>query len=49
MADMERLKADEQMFKAFATLEATTRNAIEKAINAVKEIEEASSNDMDLS
>ena len=36
MAEMERLKADEQIFKAFATLKATAKNALEKAYNAVK-------------
>jgi hypothetical protein len=49
MAEMEKLKADEKMFKAFATLKATTKDALEKAYNAVKEIEGVGSDDMDLS
>jgi hypothetical protein len=49
MAEMERLKADEKTYKAFATLEATTKKALEKAFNEVKEMEEAFSSDMDIS
>jgi hypothetical protein len=36
MAEMERLKADEKSFKAFATLRDTTKDALEKAYDAVK-------------
>ena len=45
MAEMERLKADEKTFKAFATLKGTTKTALEKAYNAVKEIENVGSDD----
>jgi hypothetical protein len=37
MAEMEKLKADEKIFKAFTTLKATTKLALKKAYNAVKE------------
>ena len=48
MAEMERLKADEKTFKAFATLKATTKVALEKAYNSVKENKDKGSDDMDL-
>ena len=48
MAKMERLKADEKTFKAFATLKATTKVALEKAYNSVKENKDKGSDDMDL-
>lgn len=46
MAEMERLKADVRNYKAFATLKATTQDALEKAYKAVKEIEKVGSEDM---
>jgi hypothetical protein len=49
MAEMERLKADEKTFKAFATLEATSNHALEKAFAAVEEIQKLSSDAMDIS
>ena len=48
MAKMERLKADEKTFKAFATFKATTKVALEKAYNSVKENKDNGSDDMDL-
>jgi len=46
MAEMERLKADVRNYKAFATLKATTQDALDKAYKAVKEIEKVESEDM---
>ena len=48
MAEMERLKADEKTFKAFLTLKAKTKVALEKAYNSVKENKDKGSDDMDL-
>jgi hypothetical protein len=47
MAEMERLKADEKTFKAFLTLRAKTKVALEKAYNSVKENKDKGSDDMD--
>jgi hypothetical protein len=47
MAEMERLKADENSYRAFATLKATTKDALDKAYNAAKNIEGVDSDDMD--
>jgi hypothetical protein len=47
MAEMERLKADEKSFKAFSTLRVTTKDALEKAYDAVKNID--GSDDIDTS
>jgi hypothetical protein len=48
MAEMERLKADEKNFKAFITLKATTKMALEKAYYSVKENKDKGSDDMNL-
>lgn len=49
MAKMERLKVDETTYKAFATLTATTtKTTLEKVYNAVKEVENVSSEDIDM-
>jgi hypothetical protein len=47
MAEIERLNADEKTFKAFATLQATTKKALEKAFNAVKDVERGCTEGMD--
>jgi hypothetical protein len=47
MAEMERLKADEKSFKAFATLEATTKKALGKALDSLKQVEQESTENMD--
>lgn len=39
MAEMERLKADEQAFKAFTTLEIRTKKALGKALDSLKDVE----------
>jgi hypothetical protein len=39
MAEMERLKADEKMYKAFATVQAKTKSALQKALDSLNEIE----------
>jgi hypothetical protein len=51
MAEMERIKADEKTYKAFATLKATTNNALKKAYKSVKEVdgEEDEEEEMDMS
>jgi len=46
MAEIEKLKADRKIFKAFVTLKETTKIALEKGYNAVNEKEEGSE-DMD--
>jgi hypothetical protein len=46
MAEMEKLKADGNTYKAFATLKTTTKMALEKAYNAVKEKDDGT-DDMD--
>jgi hypothetical protein len=40
MAELERLKADEKRYKAFAELQSMTKTALEKALNSLKEIGE---------
>jgi hypothetical protein len=47
MAEMEKLKADEKMFKAFATLQAKTKKALETAFNSVNDLENESTEDLD--
>lgn len=50
MAEMERMKADEKTYRAFATLEATIYDTLKKAYNAAKNIEGlVDSEDMDTS
>ena len=50
MAEMEWMKANEKMYRAFATLKATINDTLEKAYNAVKTIEGlVDSEDMDTS
>jgi hypothetical protein len=43
MAEMERLKADEKTYKAFATLHATSKMALEKAYLSVKKVDNVTS------
>ena len=40
MAELERLKADERMFRAFAIQQASTEKALEKAYKSVKDLED---------
>ena len=47
MAKLERLKADEITFKAFANLQAKTKKALEKAFNSVKGIDSECTEEMD--
>jgi hypothetical protein len=47
MAEMERLMADEKMFKAFASLQARTKKALGKALNSLKEVEQDCIEEMD--
>ena len=47
MAEMEKLKADQKTFKAFASLEVSTKILLKKAYNAVNEIEAIASEDID--
>lgn len=46
MAEMERMKADEKTFKAFASLEVTTKKALEKALNSLKELDKDCTEEM---
>jgi hypothetical protein len=46
MAEMERLKADEKGFKAFVSLQARTKKALEKAYSSVRNIERGSGEEM---
>lgn len=47
MAEMERLKADEKTYKAFATLQGTTKMALEKALKSLKDMENDGIEDID--
>jgi hypothetical protein len=46
MAEMERLKTDERMFKSFTTLHSSTKNTLEKAYNSFKAINKEFSEDV---
>jgi hypothetical protein len=39
MAEVERLKADEKLHKAFANVQISTQQALERAYNSIREIE----------
>jgi hypothetical protein len=39
MAEMEKLKTDEKTYRAFATLKATAKDALDKAYDAAKRVE----------
>jgi len=47
MAELEKLKAEEKCFKAVGCLQASTKIALEKAFNSVKDVEKESTEDMD--
>jgi hypothetical protein len=47
MAEMERLKADERMFKSFSTIQCSTKNALENAFNSFKDINKESSDNIE--
>jgi hypothetical protein len=38
MAELEKLKADEKMHKAFVSLQATTEKALKKAYDSVRDL-----------
>jgi hypothetical protein len=40
MAELEKLKADERMYKAFASLQASTQMALQKAYKSVRDMKE---------
>jgi hypothetical protein len=48
MAEMERLRGDESKFKLFARLWATSKIALEKALNLVKELEKDRSDELNM-
>lgn len=39
MAELEKLKADERMYKAFATQESTAQKALARAYKSVRDLE----------
>jgi hypothetical protein len=39
MAEMERLKTDQKTYKAFATIQSTTKKTLENAFMALKSLE----------
>lgn len=41
MAELEKIKSDEKMYKAFKNLDASTENALQKALQIIKKIEES--------
>ena len=41
MAELERLKLDEKMYKAFKNLDASTENTLQKTVQTIKAIEES--------
>ena len=47
MAEMERLKADEKAYKAFASIQFTTTKTLENAIISVKGVEKDSAEELD--
>ena len=40
MAELEKVKMDQKMFKAFASLEASTRKTLEMAVKSIGTIDE---------
>ena len=40
MAELERMKADERMYKCFATLQGLIKKALEKAYKSISEMKE---------
>lgn len=40
MAELERMKSDEKMHKAFANIQLSTQQALERAYNLIREVEQ---------
>ena len=47
MAELEKLKADERMYKAFTSLQASTEKALQKAYKSVRDMKEKTNPELD--
>ena len=47
MAELEKVMADQRMFKAFSILQALTEKALEKAYKSVKDMDSEGERDID--
>jgi hypothetical protein len=46
MAELERLKSDEKMHKAFVNLQVSTEQALEKAYKSIRQVERVGDTDI---